>query len=134
MPVIKNNKAKIKPFVQIAFAILFLTGLWNLPYSEIRIERCRAFGEKTTVGTVTHRKTTLSGEARHYLISYSFVGPFGIRRDKTAKVNKKTWKRYLGGDSIQVIYPVAEPSFSRIKGEVESPLVRFLASFSRKKH
>ncbi|WP_034632155.1 DUF3592 domain-containing protein [Maridesulfovibrio bastinii] len=121
---------EIKKILQIAFAILFLTMLWNIPYKEIRIERMRAFGEKKAIGTVVYRKTSNNGEKKYY-IAYTFVGPDGNPKNKIAVVQKQTWNSYLGGDPIEVIYPPAAPDLSRIKGEVESPFVSFLADFSR---
>lgn len=131
MPVNKTHLITFKKIIQIVLTALFLTALWNIPYNEIRTERIRSFGEKKAIGMITAREVT-GKKHINYWLTYSFVDPLGICRKRSVAVSKKCWEKHLGGDSIKVIYPVAQPGLSRIKGEIESPFVIFMAEFSRK--
>lgn len=120
-----------KSVFQICFATAFLVLLWSIPYQDIRVERVRAFGEAKAVGTVTN-KSFSAVNSKVYYLTYSFVGPQGFSRTRTAEVTEKLWKSYHNGDYIEVIYAKAAPEIARIKGEVEGDFITFLALFSRK--
>lgn len=118
-------------------ALIVLISLFFIPYEEIRIERIRAFGESMAVGTVVGKKIMnidtmrIGDKIGNHVLTYRFIDPSGLARERSACVEIAFWNRVVPGDSVVVHFAKAEPGISRLQHELENSLVRFLAGFSR---
>ncbi len=113
--------------IVVTFFALFL--LSQIPYTMIRKERIRAFGEASASAVVLKkfREHSLS----QYCLTYCYRGSDGLHRTRTAPFTKEAWKHAKVDSFIRIYYATGEPNISRAQGELENHFQVWLRHFAR---
>ena len=122
-----NNRFHLsrRQWLAVVLVLALLGLLTRVPYTALREERIRAYGETRTVGEVLQIFTEPAADADApplTLIDYRFVDSSGRSIERIANVQREVWERLRPGQSITVWYATGFPPLSRVEGQVERPL------------
>lgn len=133
MVFMSGNKPKRTPLQQglrylfgTAMVALIIYALSQIPYTILREERFRIFGEASVVGVVTAAVEEGSGNESRYFIQYKYVDQDGVPREASAPLPQNVWKKYRMGSRIRVIYAQSHPALARVNHEIEPPFQLWL--------
>lgn len=120
---------RLRRLSALVLAAAFLFALTQIPYSTIRQERIRAFGERT-VPAVVEQKARRDGTL---LLTYSYRTDDGRVRRRTAPFPRPFWDRIRPGQPLEVYVAVGAPNLSRAREETEEPFRVWLRTTVRGK-
>ena len=120
----RNRRFHLSPrrWAAVIAALALLGLLTQVPYTALREERLRAFGETRTEGEVLElaaRPSAGTDSAPVCLVEYRFIDGFGRSLVRVAPVRREVWDRLRPGDSITVWYATGLPPVSRVEGQLE---------------
>ncbi len=105
----------------IATIIAIIWTLYSIPYTILREERFRVFGEERTTGLVLAVQTDNTNQNDRFSIKYKYVDPDGFARIITAPLPHAIWQKFRPGNRVVVFYARSKPGLARIPGEIQPP-------------